>query len=164
MQVKFLGQSPHAYQPENHTIDDHAYWTLDRHAGFQSAVNALDPVRDSLWGTGLDSSYSGINDRVPTAAATAFGYSLALVDVYDLRLEVSAEGANFGNNKRKVREFFTYSQKSYGLSITDPVIETQYLAGPDGEFEIGRTLLCVSLGEPYQGHAYKIIAGVILPP
>ena len=80
MHVKFLNQSPHAYQPENHTIDDQEYWILDRNAGFQSAVNALDPLRDSLWGTGFD-SYSGINDRVPTAEATAFGYQKRFLDL-----------------------------------------------------------------------------------
>jgi hypothetical protein len=53
---------------------------------------------------------------------------------------------------------------SYYLSVTDPVVERQYLAGKDGEFAVGHAILCVSLGEPYQGFAYKLIAGVFVKP
>ncbi|MBV8458540.1 MAG: hypothetical protein JO122_18225 [Acetobacteraceae bacterium] len=124
----------------------------------------MDMVQADLWGTSFGSSYSGINDRVPISNASSFNYSPRLIEVNDLRIHVSAEGAHFGNMKRKVRGYFTYSGHGYALSVTDPVMETQCLAGPDGWLDIGKALLCVSLGEPHQGYAYKLVAGIILRP
>jgi hypothetical protein len=161
--IDMLAPAPHAYQPENHTIDGQAYWRLVRRAGFAEALSALDPPQPDLWGTSFDSSYSGRNDRVPIASAPTFNYSLRFIGVDDLRIHVSAEGATFGNMNRRLRGFFTCGHNSYALSVTDPLVEARYLAGLDGWFGVGRALLCVSLGEPHQGYAYKLIAGVILP-
>lgn len=133
-------------------------------AGFAEALSALDPPQPDLWGTSLGSSYSGINDRVPIADASTFSYSLQLIQIRDLRISVSAEGAAFGNTNRRLRGHFTYAHNRYALRITDPIVEARYLAGPDGWLNVGKALLCVSLSEPYQGHAYKLIAGIILPP
>jgi hypothetical protein len=46
--------------------------------------------------------------------------------------------------------------------VTDPVVERQYLAGKDDEYKVGHAILCISLGEPYGGYAYKLIAGVFV--
>jgi hypothetical protein len=51
-----------------------------------------------------------------------------------------------------------------GGPLWDPVTERKDLAGKDGEFKVGHAILCISLGEPYGGHAYKLIAGVFLKP
>jgi hypothetical protein len=124
IEIDFLGHSPHPYQPENHTIDDKIYWEHVRTATFKEGLSALDPIRADLWGISYGSSYSGINDRVPEADAPSWGYSLTLIEVTDLRIHVSAEGASFGNMKRKLRGFFSYSHHNYALSITDPITET----------------------------------------
>jgi hypothetical protein len=163
--ICMLQQGVHPYQPENHIIDDKYYWVKEGEISYAQALAAVDPVQSDLWGTGYGSSYSGNNDRIPADAAPSFGYSLRLIAVANLRIQVSAEGANFGNMKRKVRGYFTYSRNSYALSVTDPVIETNYLKQADGWHDVGAALLCVSLGEPHtDNNAYKLIAGVILPP
>jgi hypothetical protein len=166
--IDMLSKASHAYQPENHTIDERAYWRRVRQATFSEAMSAVDPRQADLWGTSFGSSYSGTNDRVPVANAASFNYSLRLIQVDDLRIQVSAEGTAFGNMKRRLRGHFTYSHHHYALSITDPLVEAQYLAGQDGSFNVGNALLCVSLGEPHQtqgqSYAYKLIASVILPP
>ncbi len=41
---------------------------------------------------------------------------------------------------------------------SDPFYERAYLANPDGEYEIGEAFLTISLGEPYEGACYKLIA------
>lgn len=164
IEIAMLGKAPHAYQPENHTIDDTRYWRRVRGATFNEARSAVDRRQQDLWGTSFGSSYNGTNDRVPVANAASFNYSLRLVEVTDLRIHVSAEGAAFGNMTRKLRGHFTYSQQPYALSITCPLVEAQYIAGQDGWFDVGNALLCVSLSEPHQGYAYKLIASVILPP
>jgi hypothetical protein len=43
-------------------------------------------------------------------------------------------------------------------------MERRYFAGENGSFRIDHAILCISLGEPYQGYTYKLVAGVILPP
>ncbi len=161
--IQFLGHDPHPYQPENHLIDDNVYWGFSRRASFAEALAAADPVQTDLWGLSPDSSYHGEYDRVLLADAPAFHSSLKLIRVNDLNVHVSAEGRNFGDMKKKLRGYFTYSGHRYALTITDPLISAQYLPQAEGWFSIGEALICASLGEPYKGHAYKLIAGVILP-
>jgi hypothetical protein len=164
IEICMLQQGVHPYQPENHIIDDKYYWVKKAEISYAQAQAAVDRLPSDLWGIGYGSSYSGTNDRIPVNVAPTFGYSLRLIAVTDLRIHVSAEGANFGNMKRKVRGYFTYSGNPYALSVTDPIIETKYLAQTDGWHNVGAALLCVSLGEPYtDDNAYKMIAGVILP-
>ena len=45
--------------------------------------------------------------------------------------------------------------------VTDPGYERTYLAKLDGAYEIGECYLTVSLGEPYEGACYKLIAAII---
>jgi len=85
----------------------------------------------------------------------------------DLKIEVLIEGAAFGNPGRKVRGEFSLNGVRYRLAVTDPIVESKYLAGNDGTYDVGNAILCISLGEPYKGYAkgyaYKLIAGVIVP-
>src|SRR6266851_492506 len=80
----------------------------------------------------------------------------------DLKIEVLIEGAAFGNPGRKVRGEFSLNGVRYRLAVTDPIVESKYLAGNDGTYDVGNAILCISLGEPYKGYAYKLIAGVIV--
>ena len=164
IEIEFLGHDAHPYQPENHLIEDKTYWGLSRRAAYAEALRAVDPIQPHLWGLSPDSSYHGRYDRVPLADAPAFNSSLRLVKVDDLRIRVRAESVIFENMKKKLRGYFTYSGNQYGIMITDPIIENQYLSMAENTYDVGAALLCVSLGEPYQGHAYKLIAGVILSP
>jgi hypothetical protein len=45
--------------------------------------------------------------------------------------------------------------------VTDPEYELQYLAKPEGIYELGESFLTVSLGEPYDGYAYKLVAAIM---
>jgi hypothetical protein len=81
--------------------------------------------------------------------------------VNDLKIEVLIEGAEFGNPRRKVRGEFTLNDMNCRLAVTDPIVESKYA---DGTHDIGSAILCISLGEPYEGYAYKLIAGVMLVP
>ena len=53
---------------------------------------------------------------------------------------------------------------NYTLSVTDPDIETYFYAGADRTEDMTDSVLCVSLGEIYRGHAYKLVAAVIETP
>ncbi|MCP4304895.1 MAG: hypothetical protein GY788_08490 [bacterium] len=152
---------PHGFQKENHLIDDDYYWTKQREASWDELQAALDPTAGPLWDNS-SSSYNGLNDRIEEAAANELVSSLRLVEVNDLKIAVAVEGAEFGNAKRKVRGHFTFKGTQHWFSVTDPAVEKRYLRGNDGEFEVGKAILCISLGEPYGGYAYKLIAGVFV--
>ena len=159
--IRMLGKSAHQYQPENHVIDNKCHWSLVRKATYAEASRATDATPRDLWGSSFGSSYSGVNDRVPVASAPDFNCSLRLICVTDLRIRVSVEGAAFGGTKRNLRGFFTYFGNKYAFAITDHIAEKRYLSGHDDDVTVGEALLCVGLGEPHRGYAYKLIAGVL---
>jgi hypothetical protein len=151
----------HGFQ-ENHAIDDHFYWVRKRKCTPAELKAALDSAATILWDNN-SSSGNGLNDRVADATAANLQGSLLLIEVPKLTISVAIEGAYFNNAKRKVRGAFTHKNTSYILSITDPVIEREYLKKADGEYDAGPATLCISLGDSFQGYAYKLIAGVIFP-
>jgi len=157
--VPLEAPQPHGYQSENHLINDKLYWTKVGTATTADLRKALDEAKAPLWDD-TSSSYNGDCDRVAEATAVQLGTSLKLIEVSDLSIEVCVEGAEFGNAKRKIRGHFSLGNTKYKLSITDPVIERKYFAGENGTFAIGKAILCISLSEPYQGYAYKLIAAV----
>ncbi|WP_157009827.1 dual OB domain-containing protein [Sphingobium sp. YBL2] len=162
VRITLIEPKPHAFQIENHLIDADYYWTLQGRATWQQARAAVDGTGRPLW-SNMSSSYSGVHDRVAEDQAVPADGSLRLIEVHDLQVNVVVEGAEFGNGKRKVRGRFTHGGVQHYLSITDPPVERQYLLGQNGAIQVGHALLCISLSEPFNGWAYKLIAAVITP-
>jgi hypothetical protein len=161
--IQMTKHTPHGFQTENHQIDDGAYWSLVRTSTPAELAGALDDVPGVLWNNHSSSS-NGLRDRVSEAIAAQLQDSLLLIDVSKLTISVAVEGAAFNNAKRKVRGSFVFNDVPYMLSVTDPIVEREYLKRPDGEYDGGPATLCVSLGDIWQGYAYKLIAGVFFPP
>ena len=155
VRVPLRRHSPQAYQTENYLIDSGPYWTK---CGTLSASQLPrfcdDPGR--LWINGHHSS-NGYNDCVPLELAeTQLSSSLLLIRPSSLCVQVAPE-----RQGRKVRVEFTYHQQRYRLALTDPLVEQHYLRGGDGRFPLDNRYLCVSLGEPFNGHCYKLVASII---
>lgn len=161
IRVPMKNPSNHEFQNENHTIDDRYYWSLERESNIAEIEPMIIDQNTTPWKQG-ESSYNGTNDRIRITEIPKIKHSLRLIRVEDLTICIAVEGAEFGNGKRKVRGQFSHSGRPYLLSVTDPIIERQYFAGTNGNFLIGEAVLCLSLGEPYQGYIYKLIAAVIL--
>jgi hypothetical protein len=160
--VPMVEPRPSGFQAENHLIDARYYWVKEREAAWAELEAAVDPV-SPLWDN-RSSTYNGLHDRVDEASANQLGSSLRLIAVNDFSVSVGIEGAAFGNAKRKVRGRFSLEDEEYRLAVTDPVVERQLLACPDGVFTVGNAILCISLGEPWDGYAYKLIAGIFVKP
>ena len=159
--VPVLGPRPDGFQTENWLLDPEYYWEK---AGVCSPFDLpalADPV-EPLWVDG-HSTYHGSNDTIPIEAQGEASGSLRLIRVEDVALDVVAPGEAFGNAKRRVRGRFVHAGRDYALWVTDPVYERRYLAKLDGTYRIGECHLTVSLGEPYQGAIYKLIAAIIEP-
>lgn len=157
--VPFLNYAPSSYQTENWTLDPTRYWKRVGAVGTQD----LDPFEDQsdLWLFDTPDTRYGLNDRVALTVAESLSDSLRLIHVEDLQYRVFAPGTDFGNSKRRVQASFTYRGVGYRAFVTDPIVERNYLARDDEFCTVGAAYLTVSLGEPYDGFSYKLVAAVI---
>jgi len=161
VKVPVLTHWPHSYQTENYLIDGKARWEHKGRAEAADLPGLCDPV-DTLWQNEFHSAY-GFNDRVPLEIAEKrVQSSLALIRPDNLCLVVARE-----RNGSKVRAQFTVRDTQYKLAVTDPILEWSYIPKGEGVYPIHSrdAYLCVSLGEPFAGFAYKLVAAILnLPP
>ena len=155
--------SPSRHQVENHKLDEQYYWKKEGTATWTQVKAAVDPYDARFWGNS-QSTYHGLNDKVPEVAVDAIGSSLKLILVTDLVISVSRENGYEGNpSRRRVRAKFTFSDTKYWMSITDPETEEEFLTQGDEEYQIGEAALCISLAEVWNGFAFRVVASVITP-
>ena len=157
--VPVLEPRPADYQTENWLLDPEYYWEKVGKLSWLDLPALADPVAP-LWLDGYN-TYNGQNDKIPLESAGSVGDSLKLIHVDHLDLSVFRPGEAFGNMKRRVQGRFVHARKEYALWVTDPGYERQYLAKLNGDYRIGECHLTISLGEPYGGACYKLIASVI---
>lgn len=160
-EMSFDNKANHPYQVENHVV------TMGYYCGFVGKADTalirgcLDPNTALPWSMGHKTRY-GINDQVPEGMARNAGETLRFIEVEDFTVAIEHEWPDFGN-RRKVRGSFSRLGHRYKFGITDPIFCAHYSANPDGEYPVGRCMLCISLGEVDRGYAYKLIATVFLP-
>jgi Dual OB-containing domain len=155
---------PEPYQPENWEITA-ARWRRCGHLQPNDASTFLrahvTPGPDLLGNRSDRVEYQYIVDHSVVA-------SLCVVEPAGLRWCINS---TLGG-RRQTRAYFTLSRFSYNLSVTDPIWENRCrdlsygvheraVVGIDARDEV---FLTVSLGEPYQGSCYKLVAAVILLP
>jgi hypothetical protein len=153
--ITLLRHAPEGCQHENHVIDDTIYW---RKVGTFPASDLVRHARTAgpLWVDG-NSSYSGVNDRVAADVADQLRHSLELVRPTKPIIFVAP-----GRVKRQVRAGFHLGAAEYNLVVTDTKVEAAYLSRENGTYPLpGEVLFCVSLGEPFDGNRYKLVAAVI---
>ena len=157
--VPVVEPRPQSFQSENWLLDPEYYWErVGKLSWFDLPVHA-DPAA-GLWHDGYN-TYHGRNDKIPLEIAESLRDSLKLVHVDGLQLSVFKPGEAFGNTKRRVQGRFSHKGSWYSLWVTDPVYERQYLAKLDGTYSVGECFLTISLGEPFGGAVYKLIASII---
>ena len=159
--IPLIGARPKNYQRENWLLDPNMYWGKVDRASVESLNRITDAVAP-LWVNGSN-TYNGLNDRMPVVTASALQDSLRLIKVDTITILVHQPGLAFDNPKRRVQGRFSYAGTDYRLRVTDPIIERGFLQKENGEYPLGEMFLTVSLGEPYNGYCYKLIAAVIAP-
>ncbi len=152
---------PLVHQTENHVLADDYYWSKLGTASWAQVHSLVDPYDKNFW-LDAESSYHGSNDKVSEDELPGISNSLKLVALSKLKLEVRHEAGYQGRPGRKrVRASFNYRQKTYILSVTDPEMEELYLAKGEGEYWIDDVVICVSLAEPWNGYAFRVVASII---
>jgi hypothetical protein len=153
---------PEGHQRENHVFAPDRRWQRAGRLSWSQLQGAVEAPRGPLWLNG-DSSAHGENDRVAQAALGDVTRSLFLIRPRGLWLVVAAESDGQHPGRRRVRARFELDGCRYCIVVTDPPVEAEYLARKDGEYHLAQALICVSLGEVFHGHAYKLAAAVIVP-
>jgi hypothetical protein len=155
------GPCPKVGQPENVLIADRP-WVLERRMSRSEAANIVDPHLlpgpEILDGRGraltVDEVEAHPNDP-----------SLAVVEPVELAFE--SEPVPWGKGSREWARF-RLAGWYHGLTLTDFTVRTPLLERPFGTYDLAdlgivappRTILTVSLGEPFDGRHYKLAAAV----
>lgn len=158
--VPLLSPKPKGYQQENWLLNPSRQWRKVGRLAWHDLTQLTEPDAP-LWTNGFHSR-SGENDQVPEDIATAHDTSLRLVRVADLTVTVS-EPSRPSANYPILRGRFTHCGETYCFRITDPASECGSVDLPYREYPVGERYLTVSLGEPFEGNAYKLIAAIIRP-
>jgi hypothetical protein len=163
LRVPVTEPRPDPHQPENWVIGP-GQWRLAGRLTFDEALPYLGAAR--VAGPTL---LGNVGDRVPYAPLERepAAASLAIVEPEALEWRI-ATGAR-GNRQTRAR--FRLGRASYDLSITDPVLERRLAHLPVGVHprvaagisDRSRAFLTVSLGEPFHGDCYKLVAAVVAP-
>lgn len=157
--IPVLEPQPKDYQTENWLLNPDYYWEKTGAFSRRDLPILVDPIAP-LWIDG-PSTYHGRNDRILLESAASVADSLRLIPVDPLTLAVFNPGEAFGNPKRRVQGQFSHANTRYKLWVSDPEYERAYLAKPDGVYNIGECYLTISIGEPFEGACYKLIAAII---
>ena len=117
----------------------------------------LSPIR-SLWSE--DQKQSGEkNDRVSEEEAHQLGDSLRFIEVDLAELKYEDRQGTL-----KPRLVFNYSGDVYNLSVTDPKYAVKSRDVRPERVELGHLYLTVSMGEPWHGDCYKLVASILEVP
>lgn len=142
IRMGFSQHVPLPHQPENYLIDGNV-WQQNYSIGAAELPNYLDTPSD-LWGNENRVDHSRI--------------ILGLYNVPQSLYLIQAEGLSLYHTHtadRKRRASFTYNGINYDFAVTDPKFDEIV-----GEQRDLKGILCVSLGEAYQGYCYKLVATV----
>jgi hypothetical protein len=164
IEVGLVGPRPSTFQTENYLVDTNVRWKYAGHVSAEHLISAADRPTGPLWANG-QSTACGVNDKVPATVAERQRNSLVLVQPEVLTVTVGTEGVEIGSPRRRVRGHFSLAGHDYVLIVTDPIVEKQVMANPDGfSRDLQNPLLCISLSEKYsaQNACFKLIAGVML--
>ncbi|MPZ22941.1 MAG: hypothetical protein GEU28_05240 [Dehalococcoidia bacterium] len=151
---------PVAHQPENWTLGDRPWELAGRPTpAAADEVMAANLVRDGAL-------FGDSRSRIPFTefARRPAPASLALAVPANIRWVARTTG-----DARQARTQFTLGGNDYDLSVTDPLWRQRMERLPDGSHswkalgfpEQQRAMLTLSLGEPYEGHCYKLVAAVM---
>ncbi|HXH20464.1 MAG TPA: hypothetical protein VNN10_00430 [Dehalococcoidia bacterium] len=153
---------PEPHQPENHVVSARPWQRVARRAETVAGLlaAAID-ARPLILGT--------TGDRIPYSAAAASPLEASLALVRPREAVFVSTRSYSGNPQARLR--FRHGGSGYYLSVTDPVWELEIAGRREGEYrprELGlderRLLVTVSLGEPFNGDCYKLIAAIFEAP
>lgn len=142
-EICFSQHAPLVNQPENYLIDG-SQWIDKYKIQVSDIIAYLDHPKD-LWGVGDRINFAMIQN------SKIINNSLYLVNVNSLRLYTQY-------NKR--RGAFNYNGVQYNFACTD--LNFDNILQNRNFIDFQNAILCISLGEPWNGDCYKLIAAIYI--
>lgn len=142
-EINFSHHVPLINQPENYLIDG-SQWIDKFKIQIADLTYYLDSPND-LWGSGDRVNYGLIQ------SSKHINHSLYLIQVNNLRLYTQ-----YG----KRRGTFNYSNQQYNFACTD--LNFDNILQNRSFIDFQNAILCISLGEPWNGDCYKLIAAIYI--
>lgn len=147
VKIEFIKQVPLKNQPENYLISNKT-WQQNFKISFLQIKEFEDKV-DNLWLYGNFNKNDKISFDLIKNNQIIIKNSLSLIWVDKLEIFL------IKSNSHKKRGVFKYNNIEYNLAITDPNFEN------NNQKIFENVYLCISLGEPFNGFCYKLIACII---
>lgn len=168
VEVPLVGPRPVDGQPENWEVMSGMPWRVLGRLDAARNRATLEQLEERPRGLWTDGDSKSDRCRASTAAAVAASGSLVLVRPSGLRFRSQLVRDEYREKERpECRAHFTYAGTAYALKLTDPAAERAYVpraeatpkevVPPFGD----DCLLCVSLGAPFHGYHYKLVAAVL---
>jgi hypothetical protein len=157
VQVPVESALPEGHQRENVLVSDKRSWARVGRLRWADVGKWLD-TPEQLWA--LHGQSSGLLNNSVCAGRLVADSSLQLITVPRLLLRLIDSPRLNEPYRRVVVGEFDYHGVSYRLHVTDNQMEDQ-CRSRHGLVEIAQPVLCVSLGECFYGHCYKLIAAVL---
>lgn len=142
-EISFSQHAPLVNQPENYLIDGSQWIDKDK-IQKRDLNNFLDNPND-LWGDSDRVNFSLIQ------SGKTINDSLYLINVKNLRLYTQYD---------KRRGTFNYNNTIYNFACTD--LNFDKILQNRSYIDIQNAILCISLGEPWNGDCYKLIAAIYI--
>lgn len=156
LRIPMIEPRPNGFQTENHLIDNGFYWVREGVFAKEYLLHYCE-APNPLWVNEFHSS-NGINDRIPEVRANLLPNSLVLIEPQQLTIAV----IRGYRGRLQVRAEFSVVGETYCLGVTDPAIEDLYRPYGEGRYTYRqRAVACISIGEPYKGYCYKLVASII---
>lgn len=143
----------YSFQRENWLLEDGKKLRKVGRADWNRLLE-LEQRPKTLWINGYPPNRD-FNDRIPGELTITLTESLKLIRVSRVTLEVYTKG------RKRLSAKFYYNRCHYKLRVTDPSYRSEYREKPDGLYTLGEAFLTVSLGEPFEGYSYKLVAAII---
>ncbi|NJD01144.1 MAG: hypothetical protein FIA99_00750 [Ruminiclostridium sp.] len=153
VRIPFGKPAPKIFQPENLEIA-RGVWQKTGSLE-ENIINELCDYPDHIW------LYGNENDRIEQEYISRNGMESSLLLI---KPEADVLVVNeIAFSKQKLKCCFKYNNVQYSLSITDPIYEKEYKNKAAGSYKLPSQgiYLCISLGEPYNGYCYKLVATII---
>lgn len=151
VQIPFKELKPEAYQPENILINSMDWQVTGKYC--TKEMDKLLDNPDGIW------NFGDRQDRVTVDSfqSKKAESSLLLISPKNVRLIVG----NY-NEKPNLKTSFTYMDKNYTFGLTDIKYRENFLKEKEGTYLLKKEVLfTISLGEPFKGDCYKLVAAVI---